>query len=493
MKMKKIYGNIGSVLLGGGVFLFWWLCHPFVLGLQEQNQLFLFTWDYLWERLSLSGGLADWIAEFITQFNYIPWLGALLLAAVFVLLQKSVKLACGKGNWEVLSFLPPAVLLIYMGDHYVMLCFAVALIIASLLCALYRRYPNPVWAAMAIVTGYWLIGPAIYIFALFAAIRDKKWTSLLYLALTVATVVGARLTYLQQYPWKSVVNGINYYRMALEVPALQVVTAGITLIIPLVAGILPKPKATLNAIMAAGIVILAVFGVRSSFDKDTYETIAYDQLVRQEKWGELIKRAEKRQPRSELQCVGLNLALFMEGRMNEMPRFKQYGTRGLIMPNVRDYISNASSAEVFWRLGFVNESLRYAFDTQESLVNNRKSGRWMSRMAEAQIVNGRYAVAEKYLDILSHSLFYRNWANDRRRYLNNDEAVNADKVYSYLKAVRLQEDFLFYYPEMDKMLGKLYFTNQNNTMAAWYYQAWTVFMQKEERHEETDTYSVHGS
>ena len=141
----------------------------------------------------------------------------------------------------------------------------------------------------------------------------------------------------------------------------------------------------------------------------------------------------------------------------------------------------------------INESLRYAFDTQESLVNNRKSGRWMCRMAECQILNGRYDVAEKYLDILNHSLFYRKWAKNERRYLRNEEAIASDPVYSYLQSVRYKNDFLYYYPEMDKMLAILYSQNKNNVMAAWYYQAWTALKKYETDDEQIYTGNAHGN
>lgn len=51
--------------------------------------------------------------------------------------------------------------------------------------------------------------------------------------------------------------------------------------------------------------------------------------------GTSLKRAEKYQPESELGSVSVNLALFMSGRGNELPQFKQFGTRGLILPNIK--------------------------------------------------------------------------------------------------------------------------------------------------------------
>lgn len=489
--MNKTIQNISSAVFAIAVFLFWWLLHPGVHGFQEQNQLFLFTWDFFVERMSVSGGLADYIAEFITQFSYIPVLGEVLTAILFVLFQRAVALSLDSNEWYALSFVAPVMLLVYMSDFYVMLSFLTALIAAVLLCALYRRHPGTIWAAIATVLGYWLIGPAIFIFTIYVSVREKNLKSIMLIALAILTVVASRLTYLQQYPWKTVFFGINYYRIPLTVPAFQLIIVIITAFLPALTGILPSPKNSAGILV--GLFIGAVSGCYFSYQRDTVELVAYDQMVRHEDWEGILKRAEKYQPDSELGSVSVNLALFMSGRGSELPSFKQYGTRGLILPNIRDLISNSSSCEVFWRLGMINESLRYAFDTQESLVNNRKSGRWMSRMAECQILNGRYDVAEKYLDILSHSLFYRKWAEDQRQYLRNDEAIASNPIYAYLRSVRYQSDFLYYYPEMDKMLAILYHQNRNNIMAAWYYQAWTALKKNESKDNETYTGNAHGN
>ena len=99
----------------------------------------------------------------------------------------------------------------------------------------------------------------------------------------------------------------------------------------------------------------------------------------------------------------------------------------------------------------------------------------------------------KYLDILSHSLFYRKWAEDTRRYLRDDAAIATNPIYAYLRSVRYQNDFLYYYPEMDKMLAILYHQNKNNIMAAWYYQAWTALKKIDTDENETYTGNTHGS
>ena len=83
------YGKWGlSVLVSIVMFLFWYVWYPHALSYQEQYQLFLWTGDYFLEKISLSGGFADWVGEFIVQFYYVEWLGALLLALLFVALQR---------------------------------------------------------------------------------------------------------------------------------------------------------------------------------------------------------------------------------------------------------------------------------------------------------------------------------------------------------------------------------------------------------------------
>ena len=95
--------------------------------------------------------------------------------------------------------------------------------------------------------------------------------------------------------------------------------------------------------------------------------------------------------------------------------------------------------------------------------------------------------------MLSCSLFYRKWANDRKNCLRNEEAVMSDPIYAYLRTVRFRDDFLYYYPEMDKMLAILYHQNKNNILAAWYYKAWTVLKNNDANDETTYSGGAHGN
>ena len=85
--MRNYFRAITTILLGVAVWLFWGLGYPEALNYQEQNQLWLTTGDYFRERMAVPGGLADYVSEFLVQFYYVPWLGALLIGVVYAAMQ----------------------------------------------------------------------------------------------------------------------------------------------------------------------------------------------------------------------------------------------------------------------------------------------------------------------------------------------------------------------------------------------------------------------
>ena len=117
--MNRLHRILTSSLLGAAVFAFWMWLFPQDLSYQEQNQLFLFTWDYLGQRLALPGGPADWLSEFLVQFFYYRAAGALILALLAVLPQRLVWRAArpshkaDKPSLYVLSCLPPRLLVVF--------------------------------------------------------------------------------------------------------------------------------------------------------------------------------------------------------------------------------------------------------------------------------------------------------------------------------------------------------------------------------------------
>ena len=85
---KKTWKMGLTLLFGVAVLLFWGNLYPAHLAYQEQFQLFQDDTAYWWELVVMPGGLADYVGEFFTQFYYYPWVGAALLALLFMWLQR---------------------------------------------------------------------------------------------------------------------------------------------------------------------------------------------------------------------------------------------------------------------------------------------------------------------------------------------------------------------------------------------------------------------
>jgi hypothetical protein len=424
------YLNWGlSVLVGIGVFLFWNVGYPHALSYQEQYQLFLWTGDYFLERVSLPGGFADWLGEFIVQFYYVEWLGALLLALLFIALQRLTARLLPKGTWCLLSLVPVALMLWLMGDINVLLSLPVAIVLALALACI--RLPKRFsWFDVFILpVAYWLIGPAIWIYIVVRALQ-LGWKHLWSAGWLVAMQLMAYAWLLPQWPLQQVMTGLSYYRIPLQYPQW------------------------------------------SGYDKDMYELLRMDYLLRHERWDEIVKRAGEYQVQTPFWSNCVNLAL-AEKRLlaDRMFDFYQSGEDALIMPRTRDLTSMLPSAEVFWRLGMVNSAQRYMFDTQESILNAKKSGRCTKRITECMMVNGHYQTAAKQLDLLKKSLFYRDWAEEAEAMLGDEAKVNAHPVYGKLRQLRYKENFLYNYDEIDKMLGLLFMNNTENKMALDYFLA----------------------
>lgn len=507
MNRNNLVQWIFSLLFGVAIALFGAKAHPELFSWHEQNQMFLFTHSYFMERMAVAGGLADYVSEFLTQFYYYPALGAILLAVIYVALQLML-FAVIKGHkaskditWTafVLSFLPVVVLCGVMGDMDMLLSFPVALLFS--LCTYLLCRPLGFLAQfIASLPLYWLAGPAFGIQVLLALTdelcREKKWSikacrAILLLAVAIAWVWICRTFWVAQYPWGTVLAGINYYRislMTLDAPLGIYIVMLLMALVPTVAIALNNIHTHLklksfDTICTCCLTVLlcnCIYESTSdkSYDPNNYAMLRQMFLLRRSDWQGIIDHAREKQSEhnafieTPLSGNAVNLALGMTQQMStHMFDLPQRGIRSLIMPNVRDNVSNVASMEVFWQLGFINESMRYAFDSQESIPNCRKSARFTQRMAECNIINGKYDVASKYIDQLKHTLFYSKWAEQAETFLYNEDKIFNYSPWSIRRKYRLTEDFLFYYPEMTKMIGHLVLHNRENRLAFDYFMA----------------------
>ena len=509
--MIKTWKPLLSLLFGVAVVIFWSV--PFVGGLcfQEQYQMFLFDTGYFLERIVLPGGLADYISEFLVQFYYMPVLGGAIIALLLMGIQAAVwglmKQYGARHDFPgyLLSFLPSIALWCAMGDQNLLLSFVVALFGALLTGWIHNRFHNRlvkvVFELVSTALVYWFLGPVVFLYAALmigdtlknAKQKGNVFSGIGYsagiLILTVAWILLTTQTL--QYPLSRIFAGLNYYRYPGAISPLPFVVMVWAVVIPFL-GMIPCHRKFLQklqqskVVMALSYVLVIVaswFGIKASFDEMTYELIDYDFLVRTEQWDKIIEKAEKKPATTPLSVSCVNLALSQKGMLaDRLFEFYQNGGEGLFPTFTRDMISPVSTAEIFFRLGMVNDAERYMFEAQEAIPNYRKSARLTRRIIECEIINGNYKVAAKLLRRLQKTLFYSNWANQMMALLGNEKAINRHPVYGKLRKYReKKQDFLFSDREMDQMLGLLFLNDNHNRMAYEYLMCYELLQRDMEK------------
>ena len=502
--MIKSWKPLLSLLFGVSVVIFWSV--PYMSGLcfQEQYQMFLFDTNYFLERIVLPGGLADYISEFLVQFYYMPVLGGTIIALLLMSIQAiSWGLMKQYGMKAVfpgylLSFVPSIVLWCAMGDQNLLLSFVVALSGALLMGWIHNRFHNRlvkvVFELVSTALVYWFLGPVVFLYAALmigdTLMKGKQnghiLSSLGYSAcLLILTVAWILLTTQSlQYPLYRIFSGLNYYRYPGTVSPLPLGVMIWTVVVVFF-GMVPDGHAWIKKLQQSKVVMALVyvlvivaswFGIKASFDAMTYDLIDYDFLVRTEQWDKIIEKAEKKPATTPLGVSCVNLALSQKGMLaDRLFEFYQNGGEGLFPTFTRDMISPVSTAEIFFRLGMVNDAERYMFEAQEAIPNYRKSARLTRRIIECEIINGNYQVAAKLLRRLQKTLFYSNWANQTMALLGNEKAINRHPVYGKLRKYReKKQDFLFSDQEMDQMLGLLFLNDNHNKMAYEYLMCYVL-------------------
>ena len=509
--MIKTWKPLLSLLFGVAVVIFWAVTYVGGLCFQEQYQMFLFDSGYFLERIVLPGGLADYISEFLVQFYYMPVLGGAIIALLLMGIQAAVwglmKQYGARHDFPgyLLSFLPSIALWCAMGDQNVLLSFVVALFGALVIGWIHNRFHNRlvkvVFELVSTALVYWFLGPVVFLYAALMigdTLKNAKQKgnvfsgigySAVILILTIAWILLTTQTL--QYPLYRIFAGLNYYRYPGAVSPLPFVVMVWAVVIPFL-GMIPCHRKSLQKLQQSKVVMVlsyvlvivaSWFGIKASFDEMTYDLIDYDFLVRTEQWDKIIEKAEKKPATTPLSVSCVNLALSQKGQLaDRLFEFYQNGGEGLFPTFTRDMISPVSTAEIFFRLGMVNDAERYMFEAQEAIPNYRKSARLTRRIIECEIINGNYQVAAKLLRRLQKTLFYSNWANQTMALLGNEKAINRHPIYGKLRKYReKKQDFLFSDREMDQMLGLLFLNDNHNRMAYEYLMCYELLQRDMEK------------
>lgn len=404
------------------VWLFFAFCYQGHLVYNQGLWLFLDTKEYFADKVLHIGGLGDYTAVFLTQFNHWPLVGAAIIAAVLgaihFLLTLYFKKMGFRRIWGQLASAVPIVLWILLCRKGEIVALPVGILVAVALS--YIRLGND-WIA-----GLWLI------------------------VLTAAIFLGFGL-----FP-------------ALAFVLLQVISY------------IPQEKRDqrhlvfVDYAVAAVILAAGLFGVFKTADLNLDMDMRYTQAARNRDWAKLIEYSQnKRLKRSAAMCNCVNLALAniqaSEGKsqLNSFALYdREFGTGSLMLPEEYDQIN---ACEILFNLGFTSEARRCAFERLTSVSEDGYCGYWISRLAECALIDGRTELARKYLSILSHNFIYGYSA--RKLMEMSEEQIDDHFLYGHLRKMRMTGNVSFQGTGLDFMLLAMLNEHEDNRMAMDYYVA----------------------
>ena len=432
----------------------------------ESNDLLLYDWADIFAKLAKTGGLATFLASFLTQFMRVPFAGTVIVSGIYLLsawlLYRILSRRTDSVAMSGFAFLPAAFLFLCMENDYYRFQGHIAFVL--MLAALYA-YVSMSKEKVRYVAGivfipllYQAAGSIALVFALSAALWEvcssglKGLVALMYpavllltawLYVTCSLVNGWEhaLTPFFYYDWPSTYY-FPIYAWAL-VPALILVSW-------MTERLGPKPAKA----MAVFGLVLAFFIAGNLYDK--VHSRSYYRLIQEQYWAEngdwdrIIETADRRQPTFLVSY--LNLALAQKGLL--VKNFRYYNPQGLSSlmyptPNLKTGLSLQSTVYMTW--GYLGSARKAAFDGNV-VTPGSCHPRQLQALVKINLVLGAHDVAEKYIRILEKTLFYRGWAHDMRRFLNDMDAISEDEVLGVMHASQPLTDE---YARYDGILGDM--------------------------------------
>ncbi len=499
MRIKKIpeFEKLFLLLFCTGSLVFFGFFYNQHLYQKEQLQLFEISIGYFLKTTSIHGGLAIYIGEFLIQFFHLPGAGSIIITGLLVLLYLTTRSLIFKITARtpllLFSVLPAIGFWIVLLNDFYRLSGLIGLLISLALACYYLNIRNDLRRGLAgillIPLVYWLTGAASFVFVviiiiyelLSAASRKEKpgisviLILLIDILLVFAVPLIARLFLFTDNIQQTYISEA-YYRINIFPPFPLIL---IFLSFPLFAVIMnfipvemfEKNLYAVNLYSVPFISALTIWGILGSGDFHAEKVMTFENLVYKQEWNKIIMKAEQQNPSDRISMIAVNLALAETGQLSaKMFRFDQ--KENFLFPEYeRRGMTPFISGEPFYYLGLVNFAQMFAMETIESTPDAKYPVRAFKRVAETFIINGQYENAKKYLIPLSHTLFYRHWANECISLLYDEEKINTHPYWGRMRKLMPKYDFYYNARQNDIALRYLLLSDPGNKIAYEYLMA----------------------
>ena len=397
-----------------------------VLYTAHDRSEFLFGAPFFHTLMSKPFGLMQYIGAWLTQFFYVPAVGAGVLVTIWTLIflvgTKAFQL---QGSVSALMLLPVACLLTSVVDlgYWIYISTirgywfsqSVAYLIMLLLLWAARCTPRKwhiLWYLFAFCT-YPVLGWFALLFILCLILSEKpSWRELVGIVLLLFTAAIWHTQFYSNMKFDEVVwAGFPRIENALDKSEqLSIpfwVLAAVSALIPLVSSILARLTFKWVVPVFCAVAGIGFTSSQMFYDQNYIDEMRMVRYSENDNWKEVLSLAEKTDKPTTTMVFLKNVALANEGGL--LNRSFKSGNISYPFDNPDSlHVSFLSivSPLIYYHYGMMNESIRLNF---EMAIQYGFSPFYLKMLSRCALATGDHKLLERYMAILHHYPFYGNW------------------------------------------------------------------------------------
>ncbi|MDD2438197.1 MAG: DUF6057 family protein [Massilibacteroides sp.] len=413
----------------------------------EEWGTFFYDAHYIRNILIYPGGCVHLIANFLIQFFVYPIVGVLITALLLTWISfLTIRILYSLTNSNTLFFLGffPVVGLLFLhfnvNYHYAG-TIAFLLMLGCVDTQLYfQKFRSRfVFSLLSTVLLFIVAGAVAFLYGCLLFIlelsRNPK-QALLYVVVPLIVFLLGEISI-----WSDLFGGLKhailpdgYFTLRLH-PGFIIYLPWILLFAVFLIGSIYKvkpfkktwTKSVFLFLQIIGISYFVFFGTTNYIDTKNEFFKELNYYARYNQWDKIVSRCGKRPITNLLYQNYLNVAFAEKGILaDKLFSYPCIDIRSIyVTGNKTPYISVLLS-DVYFSMGHMALSQRYAFEGNESVGNY--SPRMLQRLVQTNLAYGYYGTAQKYIRLLSKTLFYKDWVVRYQQFLWNDKAIELDTV-----------------------------------------------------------------
>ena len=441
------------------LFIFFYFFTDYIFFFQEKSVFFMTGTDFLMEHLLFPGKFLLYLGNFFSACYYYPLIGSLIISlfiisSVFIISQILYILTWEKAN--IIPFIAGG-FLFYLHTHYHYSIFnTIGIFLQLLLFFLIIRckIKHSEWFGILIIpVWFYLTGSFAWIFLvmfsfyIFRNPINNKWFKVLtlwgilflFLYLSKEYFFFQPFSKLLIFPFTSLDTGsqaILFFLLIISISALPLIRLS-----PDVKNKRIIKYLTKTPVASIVIIFIALVPGVKRIDKSLTHYFHTEKLFYENKMDDLIYYNKANPSNNRLTSYLVNIALCETGKLNDMlfhfPQSIENNTLFMKWERVGEILKRGGY--FYYTVGIINEAHRWFF---EYMVMEGHTPQGLKMLIKTELINGNYAMAAKYINMLKKSPFYFNEASEFEKLLFDDAAVDRHPELGEKKRNKIAKDFI---------------------------------------------------